>query len=171
MWIRSSDTRFNNRTYEVWHGLSPEQLLGMSLEEFMGKKDYQLVKDHIAKALSGKRVTFERELTELKAGRFAQVTYIPHFDKNLGVIGAFVLVIDITERKRAEAEAEQARNAAETASRSKSEFLANMSHEIRTPDEWHHRHGRPGKPQLADRPATKAHRDDQGIRKLPAGDH
>jgi len=42
-------------------------------------------------------------------------------------------VIDITLGKRAEAEREEAKAAAEAGSRAKSEFLANMSHEIRTP--------------------------------------
>ncbi|MBY0522033.1 MAG: response regulator [Gemmataceae bacterium] len=40
---------------------------------------------------------------------------------------------DISERKRAEEEAQKARAVAEAANRAKSEFLANMSHEIRTP--------------------------------------
>lgn len=63
---------------------------------------------------------------------WVQSTVVPIQDPS-GTVRRYVdISMDMTERKRAEAERERA-NRAEAANQAKSEFLANMSHEIRTP--------------------------------------
>ncbi|MDA0342344.1 MAG: ATP-binding protein, partial [Proteobacteria bacterium] len=77
---------------------------------------------------------FEMERTSVDGvRRDYQTSCLPQFDSSGQVIGCFVLSVDITEHKRAEAAALSAKNEAEKANRTKSEFLANMSHELRTP--------------------------------------
>ncbi len=109
-------------------GASFEQILRRGLEngqypEAVGREEdwigERLIRHHRADGIS------EQELT---GGRWLRV--LEQRTPDGGVVG---LRVDITEQKQQQKALDEARVAAEAASRAKSAFLANMSHELRTP--------------------------------------
>jgi PAS domain S-box-containing protein len=119
--------RFVNRAYEEWFGVKPEELLGKTIAELLGEQSYARFKERFQAALSGRTVRYEQELT-IKDGKtlYVQPHYIPDFDAEGRIRGFVALVLDLTDRKRAE---EAIRNAV----RLRDEFLSVASHELKTP--------------------------------------
>jgi PAS domain S-box-containing protein len=94
--------RFNNRAYELWFGHGRSEIFGRRMRDVLGEAAWQRVQPSVERVLAGETVRFETEIDYKDAGRReVDVAYMPHHVAD-GVAGFFVLVEDISERRRAE---------------------------------------------------------------------
>jgi diguanylate cyclase (GGDEF)-like protein/PAS domain S-box-containing protein len=94
--------RFNNYAYEEWFGLDRATLNGRSCREVLGEADFEKIRPDLETALGGYTVTRERETLINGRARYIQATYLPHYGEGAEVLGIYVLVSDLTDRKAAE---------------------------------------------------------------------
>ncbi|MHB8762899.1 MAG: PAS domain S-box protein [Deferrisomatales bacterium] len=119
-------------------GWKAEEVLGKRMDEFrwIYEEDEPQVEEVKTELLSGtnmRRFSANRNYRKDGAVVHCEWHNSSLLDESGQLRSILSLVLDVTERKRAEEELRQAKEAADAAARAKSEFLANMSHEIRTP--------------------------------------
>ncbi|MGE5540328.1 MAG: PAS domain-containing protein [Gemmatimonas sp.] len=95
--------RFANQHYQRWLGVPPEQVVGRTIRDLFGDESYAARKPYIDRALAGETVEFEA-YTIWPNGRIRdnEIHYIPAIENGC-VVGFYAFVLDITDRKRADA--------------------------------------------------------------------
>lgn len=140
-WDSDLKCTYANESYVEWFGRSPEEMIGLSIQELMGESLFLKNEPYIRAALQGRRQAFDRTLTK-PSGEVAHTwaQYIPDRDDHGRVRGFYAMVTDVTPLKLAEeslratnSELQLARDEAQAATAVKSFFLSNMSHELRNP--------------------------------------
>jgi len=92
---------FTNKVYEEWYCWPRGMMLGQSLREVHSEQHCQRLDAYVARALAGESVTFEFAETNINnQERYMLRSYVPNMLGSGEVVGIFVLIRDITERRR-----------------------------------------------------------------------
>ncbi|KIZ34814.1 hybrid sensor histidine kinase/response regulator NahK/ErcS' [Stutzerimonas stutzeri] len=92
---------FTNKVYEEWYRWPSDGMLGQSLREVHSGEHWRQLEPYIDRALSGESVSFEMaERNHAGQQRYMLRSYVPNRQANGEVAGIFVLIQDITDRRR-----------------------------------------------------------------------
>jgi PAS domain S-box-containing protein len=92
-----------NAAFTNWFGVPREEVIGLTMREFVGEEAWAIICPHLERAYAGEAVEYEAEAPyRFGSDRWIRPVYTPHRDAEGRVVGVIALVTDITERKRAE---------------------------------------------------------------------
>ena len=120
-----------------------QRIFGYDAEEVIGRSITILIppdRQHeepmiLARLRAGERIDHYQTIRMTKDGRLidVSVTISPIRDQSGALVAASKIARDVTEQRRIQRELQEAKDAAEAASRAKDQFLSVLSHELRTP--------------------------------------
>ena len=124
-----SDERLRrvNRTFEEWFQRPLKNILGLTIREISGE-NYVHLAPRVAQALAGQEVQFEARNRYPDAARDVLITYVPDIEESGKVCGFVALIIDVTERRKAE---DALRKTEKLAAAGR--LAASIAHEINNP--------------------------------------
>lgn len=125
--------RFTNKVYEDWYGWEQGSLLGMTIADVHGQAHFNELVPYLQRALSGENVTFDiAEKNGAGDLRFLLKSYVPNMDANGKPIGIFVMIRDITERRKVAMELESAYQNLELRVRERTSELTEVNEQLRS---------------------------------------
>lgn len=99
---REQRFRFGNATFERWFGVTPENLVGMSIAELMGEDAARQGAASLDGAFAGHATTCQMRLLIQGAPRVLEGVYIPDLQPDGSVAGVYALKHDMTHVKEVE---------------------------------------------------------------------
>src|SRR5690606_25919003 len=123
---------FTSKVYEEWYHWPRGAMLGRSLREVHSEAHCRRLQPYIDHALDGESVSFEVAETNWSGHeRFMLRSYVPNFDEGGAVVGIFVLIRDITERRKTAEALHQAYQNLEQRVRERTAELTTLNHQLR----------------------------------------
>jgi len=93
--------QFTNQVYTDWYGHSPTDLYELENQQKSTNFILGKIKPYVDKALMGESVSFEtEEIDKTGTSCYLLKSYVPNIDSRGEVLGFFVLVRDITQRRQ-----------------------------------------------------------------------
>ncbi len=103
-WDKHLHCKFANKPYLEWFGKTPEEMLGLPMQEVLGDQLFQKNLPYIEKALRGEPQQFERAIQRPDGTTgYTLADYMPDKDASGSVNGFFALVTNITPLREADA--------------------------------------------------------------------
>nr|WP_319528213.1 hybrid sensor histidine kinase/response regulator NahK/ErcS' [Pseudomonas laurentiana] len=122
---------FTNKVYEQWYCWPRGLMLGQSLREAHSPEHCQRLDSYVERALAGESVTFEMAETNVNGQeRYMLRSYVPNQLASGEVVGIFVLIRDITERRRTAEALHQAYQHLEVRVRERTAELTSLNQQL-----------------------------------------